>query len=342
MAFLPSVRNILPTGIDHGTVTVLFNDGSAYEVTTLRRDVATDGRHALVEFTSDWEADAARRDFTINAMMADTDGNLYDWFGGEADLRAGIVRFVGDAKVRLQEDYLRALRYYRFHARFGQEARHDPATTCALAEVSENLGTLSAERVWSEFCKLVAVEDKAKVADAMRLMFTSMNAVDSGLFEHDQAYAYAWGYAIAVLPRIVKEYTTPAVIWAMMAREASVNGQVADMVAAASLRLKWSGDERKQALYTITTYRGSNIGYAAEYDYLVGGMPREWVDEAYGCTLKSRGQYPVFPVNGHDIMAAVPGIKGPDIGSTLRAMKHVWFNDRYATTKEQLLKMRTT
>ena len=337
MGYVTSVRSVMPTGIDHGTVTVLFNDGSAYEVTTLRRDVETDGRHAKVEFTADWETDAARRDFTINAMMADTDGNLYDWFGGEADLRAGIVRFVGDAKTRLQEDYLRALRYYRFHARFGKEVDYDTAK--ALCHASPGLKTVSAERVWSEFCKLVAVEDKARVSESLRLMFTSMNAVDSGLFnQHHQAYAYAWGDHIAVLPRIVKEYSTPAVIWAMLSKEVADAFANADVVAA-SERLKWSGDERKQALYTLTTYRGSNTQLSSEYDYMVTGMPRDWVNEAYGCVLKSRDEYPVFPVNGHDLMAAVPGIKGVDIGLTLRALKHVWFNQQYAPTKEELLKM---
>jgi len=343
MAFLPSVRNILPTGIDHGTVTVLFNDGSAYEVTTLRRDVETDGRHATVEFTSDWEADAARRDFTINAMMADRDGNLYDWFGGEADLRAGIVRFVGDAKVRLQEDYLRALRYYRFHARFGHDGIPDPVTINALAEASEYLCILSAERVWSEFSKLVAVEDKAKVAHAIRMMCATMNVVDSGLFSFNQARTYTYGDKTNAVSSIVRMYSTPAVIWAMLAREASSGGLQA-AVTDAAIRLKWSGDERKQALYTVTTYRSGNKDAEmrmAEYDYLVAGMPKDWVNEAYGCVLKSRGEYPAFPVNGYDLMAAVPGIKGPEIGEALRAMKHVWFNDRYATTKEQLLKMYT-
>lgn len=338
MNSIQDVRAVLPTGIDHGTVTVLFNDGSQYEVTTLRVDKNTDGRHATVEFTTNWEADAARRDFTINAMMADVDGNLYDWFGGEDDLRAGIVRFVGDAKTRLQEDYLRALRYYRFHARFG--THHDMGTTNALAEVSEMLGTLSAERVWSEFSKLVAVEDKAKVADAIRMMCSTMNAVDSGLFSFNQACSYAYGDKTNAVSRIVSQYSTPAVIWTMLAREASVSHLV-NAVSDASERLKWSGDERKQALYTITTYRGSNIQVSAEYDYLVAGMPRDWVIEAYGYRLKSRDEYPVFPVNGHDIMAAVPDIKGVDIGLTLRALKHVWFNQRYAPTKEELLKMCT-
>ena len=338
MLSVSSVRAVLPTGIDHGTVTVLFNDGSAYEVTTLRRDVETDGRHATVEFTTDWEADAARRDFTINAMMVDVDGNLYDWFGGEADLRAGIVRFVGDAKTRLQEDYLRALRYYRFHARFGSD--HDQATINALAEASEMLGTLSAERVWSEFSKLVAVEDKAKVADAIRMMCTTMNAVDSGLFSFNQAMTYAHNDPTNALSRIVSGYSTPAVIFAMLTLEASV-GQTSDAVVAASERLKWSGDERKQALYTITTYRGTNVAYSAEYDYLVAGMKKEWVIEAYAYPLKSLGEYPAFPVNGYDLMAAIPGIKGVDIGLTLRALKHVWFNQRYASTKEELLKMYT-
>jgi tRNA nucleotidyltransferase/poly(A) polymerase len=110
---------VIPTGLKHGTVTV--HDGArTYEVTTLRRDVATDGRHAVVEFTDDFAADAARRDFTINAMSCDAEGRLFDPFNGREDLAAGRVRFVGDARARIVEDYLRILRYFRFYARFGE------------------------------------------------------------------------------------------------------------------------------------------------------------------------------------------------------------------------------
>ncbi len=108
---------VVPTGIDHGTVTAVLGERS-FEITTLRRDVETDGRHAVVAFTDDWRTDAARRDFTINAMSMARDGEVFDYFGGIADLRAGIVRFVGDPAIRIAEDHLRILRYFRFFARY--------------------------------------------------------------------------------------------------------------------------------------------------------------------------------------------------------------------------------
>ena len=121
----------VPTGLAHGTVTAVLDGTSAgtpVEITTLRRDVATDGRHAIVAFTDDWRQDAARRDFTINAMSMTRDGAVYDYFGGVADLRAGIVRFVGDPAQRIAEDYLRVLRYFRFAARYAAQPPAPPVT----------------------------------------------------------------------------------------------------------------------------------------------------------------------------------------------------------------------
>lgn len=109
----------VPTGLAHGTVTAVV-DGLPCEITTLRRDLLTDGRHAVVAWTDDWQQDAARRDFTFNALFLDQVGRLYDWFGGQADLRAGCVRFVGDAQSRIEEDALRILRFFRFQARYGK------------------------------------------------------------------------------------------------------------------------------------------------------------------------------------------------------------------------------
>ena len=110
---------VVPTGLAHGTVTAVV-DGRGFEVTTLRRDVETDGRHAVVAFTADWRLDASRRDFTINAMSMARDGTVFDYFGGAADLQAGRVRFVGDPATRIAEDYLRILRFFRFYARYGR------------------------------------------------------------------------------------------------------------------------------------------------------------------------------------------------------------------------------
>ena len=148
---------VFETGLAHGTVTAV-KDHLPVEVTALRRDVVTDGRHAVVEWTTDWREDAARRDFTINAMSLAPDGTLFDYFGGQADLAAGKVRFVGDADTRLAEDYLRALRFFRFHARYGRGAP-DAAAVAAIRRAVPGLARLSAERVWMELKRILAVPD---------------------------------------------------------------------------------------------------------------------------------------------------------------------------------------
>lgn len=143
----------VPTGIDHGTITAVA-DKTGVEVTTLRLDVETDGRRAKVEFTDDWQADAARRDLTINALFADADGKVYDYFGGLDDLGAARVRFVGDPRQRIAEDYLRLLRFFRFHADYAAGA-FDDAAVAAAAELAPNLKSLSGERLRQETLRLL-------------------------------------------------------------------------------------------------------------------------------------------------------------------------------------------
>jgi poly(A) polymerase len=157
---------VIPTGLDHGTVTALAGT-RPIEITTLRRDVATDGRRATVAFTDDWREDAARRDFTINAMSMEPDGTVHDWFGGFEDLAAGRVRFVGDPATRLAEDHLRALRFFRFQARYGR-GEPDGATLAAIAEAAPLVGRLSAERLWSELKRILAAPDPEAAIALMR------------------------------------------------------------------------------------------------------------------------------------------------------------------------------
>ena len=148
---------VIPTGLAHGTVTALA-EGASIEVTTLRRDVETDGRHAVVAFTEDFETDAARRDFTINAMSLSADGEIFDYFGGLADLAGGRVRFVGRPAERIAEDYLRILRYFRFQIRYGRLGP-DAETRAALSAAAPRLATLSAERIWSEMRRILSIPD---------------------------------------------------------------------------------------------------------------------------------------------------------------------------------------
>jgi poly(A) polymerase len=156
----------VPTGIEHGTVTAV-SDGQAYEITSLRRDVETFGRHATVAFTDDWKADAGRRDFTINALLADpVTGEVVDYFGGLDDLKARRVRFIGDPLERIAEDHLRILRFFRFHARFGL-GEPDAAALEACTARANDLMALSRERIADELLKLLGVTDPAPTLRVM-------------------------------------------------------------------------------------------------------------------------------------------------------------------------------
>src|ERR1700722_18860956 len=155
----------VPTGIDHGTITAIVGS-KFFEVTTLRRDVETDGRHAIVSFSDNWEEDASRRDFTVNAMYASPDGEVFDYFGGLADLAARRIRFIGDPVARIREDYLRILRLFRFHAWYGQGAMDEQGLGAATAERS-GLRRLSGERIQKELLRLLAAKNPGPALQAM-------------------------------------------------------------------------------------------------------------------------------------------------------------------------------
>lgn len=157
---------VVPTGIDHGTVTLVI-DGTPYEVTTLRRDVATDGRRAEVTFGTGWKEDAERRDFTINALYADARGEVFDYVGGLSDIEARTLRFIGNAAERVAEDYLRILRFFRFFAHYGN-GRPDADGLRACAKARSKIATLSVERVWAETKKLLSAADPGRALLWMR------------------------------------------------------------------------------------------------------------------------------------------------------------------------------
>lgn len=157
---------VIPTGIDHGTVTALTGD-MQFEITTLRLDLATDGRRAKVAYTDDWIADAARRDFTINALSCTPDGDIYDPFGGLADLGQGLVRFVGVPRERIEEDYLRLLRFFRFYAEFGRPPP-DAESLAACRQYAPQLSCLSAERIRSELFRILLAPNAADTIALMR------------------------------------------------------------------------------------------------------------------------------------------------------------------------------
>jgi poly(A) polymerase len=228
----------IPTGITHGTVTAVIGS-KHFEITTLRRDVESYGRHAKVEYTDDWQADAARRDFTINALFCGIDGALYDPFGGLDDLRTRRVRFVGDPEARIREDVLRLLRFFRFHAHYGNSAP-DPAALAACSRLAPLLPTLSGERVCGETLKLVIAPEPAGVVELMR---------ETGVLAHFLPEATR-------VDRLRAMVTIEATLTRHMARRADPIRRLAALL---------DGNERS-AVAVATRLRFSN----AERDRLVG------------------------------------------------------------------------
>jgi tRNA nucleotidyltransferase/poly(A) polymerase len=313
---------VVPTGIQHGTVTFVV-DGIPFEITTLRIDTDTDGRHANVQFTRAFDVDAARRDLTINAMSMDFEGTVYDYFGGIEDLNAGRVRFVGDARKRVEEDYLRILRYFRFATRFGCEMDDDTLVIFCEPEIHEGLKKISRERYWLEMSKLLAMPNCTRV---LKVMEATGILETIGLPANDHS-----GH-----------------IWADMADDAcSAVAQffVGHPHQALNFCQEWrmSAAERDKIVWLVSNY-WENLTTEAIEDWLVHGTPRDWVmslcsmHHVNGEMRDFAAAYdpPVFPVRGQDLLDA--GMRpGAMIGQKLAAMKSIWVDSRFMRTKEELL-----
>jgi poly(A) polymerase/tRNA nucleotidyltransferase (CCA-adding enzyme) len=305
----------VPTGVEHGTVTAVV-DGRGFEVTSLRRDVETDGRHAVVAFTEDWRADAARRDFTINAMSLSRAGEVFDYFGGAADLSAGIVRFVGDPAARIAEDYLRILRYFRFFARYGRTPA-EPAALAAIRAGVAGLARLSVERVWSELVRILAAPDPRA---AVRLMAEL-------------------GVLAAVLPegadpaRLARLVAAGAPADPLLRLAALLDGDPAAL--AARLRLSAADRDRLAALSTGPVPCPNDTDAALrrllaeepgdlliDRAWLAGGDAPEWVELRARLAAMPR---PVFPLEGRDVLA-LGEPEGPRVGALLRAVRQWWLD----------------
>lgn len=300
----------IPTGIDHGTIT-LVSGGKPFEVTTLRRDVVTDGRHALVSFTEQWGEDAARRDFTMNALYADGAGRVYDPVLGLPDLAAGRLRFIGDARARIAEDYLRILRYFRFQARYGR-VPPEPGLLAILADCAPGLARLSAERVWSEVKKLLACTDPLASLEAMH---------ETGILRRILPDARPdAGPILAALP--------PATGWA--ARLLALLPEGAGLPGYAG-RLRWSKDE----LHFISIAQ-QMAETELSHPY---GMLRRWGPEPLKAGIQVRAArgngdrlpwlplldapLPAFPIGGADVQAL--GVApGPAMGKLLTMVERWW------------------
>ena len=302
----------VPTGLAHGTVTVVstgVGDGLTAEVTTLRRDVATDGRHAQVAFTDDWQADASRRDFTINALYATLpEGEISDYFGGAADLAARRVRFIGDPLTRIAEDHLRILRFFRFSARFSTAIDADGlAATTARAN---DLMALSRERIAGELRGILSVADPVPVLAVM---------LGAGIWR--PVLPEITGDRLPVLARTLAAEAVAGISPAWQRRLAAV--LPADTVAAVTARLRLSNADRARiaaAATGITTPRDAALwadGAEAVADrLLIAG-------DAAGAVAALAWPRPRLPVSGRDILAR--GVApGREVAARLAAFERGW------------------
>ncbi len=311
----------VPTGLAHGTITAVLPEGPV-EVTTLRRDVKTDGRHAVIAYTDDWREDAARRDFTMNALYADPQtGTLFDYFGGLADMAAGHVRFIGDPLQRIAEDHLRILRFFRFVSRFADVP--EPAGLAACAARANDLMALSRERIADEFQKLLVTRRAPETLGMMvahGILAPVLPEIDAGAPGRLAVLAAREG-VLGVAPDPLRRLA------AVLPRDAAI----ADGVGA---RLKLSNAQRKRLAAAIgdvseaaplaLAYR---LGKAAALDWLLlSDRPEPALKAAWAAI--AAWELPRLPISGGALVER--GLsRGPDVAQALRHIEDQWIAEGF-------------
>jgi len=329
--------SVHPTGIEHGTLTVVAAH-VAYEVTTLRRDVETDGRRAVVSFTRDWAEDAQRRDFRMNALYADREGNIFDPTGGGVDdiSRRRIV-FVGEAETRIREDFLRILRFFRFHAWYGS-GDPDPAGLDCCGRLRAGLTMISAERIWMETRKLLAAPRPLAALEAMH---------HAGVL--DQLFPDARG--LTLISRLLEVEGTAKATADPLLRFLALFWKDPTAVRHVAARLKMSNEERDRLCFAaqeetplrddMTPREVRAAVYRAGQQVVVDRAMLEWARggslrwSEVICLARSWVR-PVLPVSGRDLLA-VGAIAGPEMGSALRRLEAVWIESDFTLGREDLL-----
>ncbi len=324
---------VVETGLDHGTVTAIAGT-HAFEITSLRRDVETDGRHATIAFTDDWAEDAARRDFTINAMYASANGEIFDYATGVEDLIAGKVRFMGDAKTRIAEDYLRVLRLFRFHAWYGK-GEIDAEGLRAAAEAKDKLKTLSAERVQKELLRLLEAGNPAPVLRVMAATGILPELLPGALslprlerlteIDADNLSARDAILRLAALLPDGDNDAAHAIADALKLSNAD-RTRLEQALSGEKIPAQLAARDARRLLYRIGVARfrdkvllqwaGAPKGAGALQFRMLLEMADNW-------------QRPRFPLTGRDVMqAGVP--EGPDVGRVLAKVEDWWVGGDFA------------
>ncbi|XP_040538168.1 CCA tRNA nucleotidyltransferase 1, mitochondrial isoform X1 [Gallus gallus] len=330
------VRLINNKGEKHGTITARLHEQN-FEITTLRIDIVTDGRHAEVEFTTDWEKDAERRDLTVNSMFLGLDGMLYDFFNGYEDLKNKKIRFVGKASARIQEDYLRILRYFRFYGRIAEKpGDHEPSTLQAIKDNAKGLAGISGERIWVELKKI--------------LIGNHVNHLVQLLYELDvaQYIGLPVNGSLDELDRVSKN-TESLCPKPMTVLTSLFRGK--DDVTNLDLRLKISKEEKNLGFFLLKHREELTKATGPEplkpyQDFIMDSRETNTISKILEL-LKYQGEeqllkemqqwtVPTFPVSGHDLRKM--GITcGKEIGSALQQLREEWKKSGYRMDKEELL-----
>lgn len=320
---------IYPTGRDHGTVTVVA-DGDSYEITTLRRDVATDGRRAVVAFTSDWHEDALRRDFTINALSATQDGNVLDTVGGLADLAERRVRFIGDAEARIREDYLRILRFFRFTSAYAKDAPDARGLAASIA-LKDGMRQLSAERIGSEMMKFIVTPRAGEIAEVMQQagvlqVLTACAATPENL-QNLQRIEVELGEAPDVATRLATLLLDRPGDVSTLAQDFRLSKAIAsDLTTAAAINPAHHSSAPDEAV-KAEIYRSGSIAFqrALRVAWARSGASEHdtgWLDKS---RLAASWRPPAMPISGADVMA-LNLHAGPTIGHILRDFEGWWIS----------------
>ena len=302
----------VPTGIDHGTITAV-SSGHPYEITSLRRDVSTDGRRATVAFTDDWEEDAARRDFTINALSADpVSGQIFDYFGGSEDLHARRVRFIGEPLERIAEDHLRILRFFRFHARFGKgPPEPDALEACSLR--ANDLMALSRERIADELLKLLAVEDPSPTVGIM---------LDHGILR--PVLPEIAQSAVSQLQSLVATENSAGIARDPLRRLGALLPRDSDLAERIATRLKLSNKARKRLACAANPEAITDPHATAYYSGVECAVDRLLLQDRPDVAANiARWQSPKLPISGGSLIEQ--GLtQGPIVAKALQAIERQW------------------
>lgn len=331
----------VPTGIAHGTITAVI-DGEPFEITSLRKDVETDGRRSVVAFTKDWAEDAQRRDLTMNALYADASGQVFDPCGeGLDDITAKRFRFVGDADARVREDYLRILRFFRFIAWYGEGSKIDAAALKACRENRVGLKSLSAERVWSETKKLLRAPNPARAA---RIMLTN-EILEKILPEASNVEGLELLKTLEMQEGLDADPLTR--LMAMSARDEFAIAGLCKRLKVSKIEkarmLAWAGDrtplspDMEERDMKIAIYATGKQTVADRATLRAAGAEGKTVQGWLGLARFAKDwDIPVFPLKGRDLKSA--GVEdGPQMGKVLEALKALWIRSGFTADKDRLL-----